>query len=70
MTIGLEGTITSISAEQYYRKIPKNLDTRKNCCNYPKIGTVSFYYRVMGLKDADRMGNSVDPDQTAPVGAV
>ena len=24
----------------------------------------------MGLKDVDRIANSVDPDQTAPVGAV
>ena len=24
----------------------------------------------MGPKDADRMANSVDPDQTAPLGAV
>ena len=44
-----------------YRKNPKNLDTKNNCCNYLKIGTLSFYYRVMGPKDADRMAN----DQTA-----
>ena len=25
-----------------------------------------FYHGVMGPKDADRMANSVDPDQTAP----
>ena len=31
----------------------------KNCCNYPEDGTVSFHYRVMGPKDADRMA---DPD--------
>ena len=37
---------------------------RKNCCAYPKIGTLSLYYRVIGPKDADRMANSVDPDQT------
>ena len=24
-----------------------------------------FYHRVMGPKDADRMTNNVDPDQTA-----
>ena len=28
-----------------------------------------FYYRVIGPKDADGMANSVDPDQTAPLGA-
>ena len=38
---------------------------KKNCCNYPKIGSVSFYYRVMGPNDADGMANSVDPDQIA-----
>ena len=42
----------------------------KKCCNYPKTGTVSFYYRVMGPKDADGMANSGDPYQTAPLGDV
>ena len=45
--------------------ILKNPDTRKKCCNYPKIGTVSFCYRVIGPKDADGMTNGVDPDQTS-----
>ena len=39
----------------------------KTFCNYPKIGVVSFYYRVMGPNDADGMANSVNPDQTAPL---
>ena len=39
---------------------------QKNRCNYPKIGTVSLYYRVNGLKYTDGMANSVDPDQGAP----
>ena len=43
-----------------------NLDTRKNGCDYPKIKTVSFYYRVFGPKDVDGRANSVDSDQTAP----
>ena len=29
-----------------------------------------LYPRVMSPKDADGMANSVDPDQTAPLGAV
>ena len=29
-----------------------------------------LYYRVMCPNDADGMANSVDPDQTAPLGAV
>ena len=51
-----------------YHKIPKNSNTRKKCCNYPKIGTASFNYIVMGPKDADGIANSVDHDQTAPLG--
>ena len=29
-----------------------------------------LYYRVMSENEADGMANSVDPDQTAPLGAV
>ena len=29
-----------------------------------------LYYSVMSPNDADGMANSVDPDQTAPLGAV
>ena len=29
-----------------------------------------LYHRLMSPNDADRMANSVDPDQTAPLGAV
>ena len=29
-----------------------------------------LYHREMSPNDADRMANSVDPDQTAPLGAV
>ena len=29
-----------------------------------------LYYRVMSPNDADGMANIVDPDQTAPLGAV
>ena len=50
-----------------YCNYPKILDTRKNCCKYPKIGSVSFFYTVMGPKDVDGMANSVDTDQTAPL---
>ena len=35
-----------------------------------KQGTVWFYSAVIHPKDADRMENSADPDQTAPLGAV
>ena len=29
-----------------------------------------LYHEVVSPKDADGMANSVDPDQTAPVGAI
>ena len=38
------------------------------------VSTLKFehfdHHRMMTPKDADRMANSVDPDQTAPRGAV
>ena len=41
------------------------MDTPKICCNHPKSWTL----RVMHPKDAEGIANSVDPDQTAPLGA-
>ena len=46
-----------------YRKNPKNLDTRKNCCNHSKIWTKWLYHGLMCPNGADGMANSVDPDQ-------
>ena len=51
-------------------KFPKYSDTPKICCNQSKIWTMWLYHRVLSPNDADGMANSVDPDQTAPVGAV
>ena len=53
-----------------YRKFPKYSDTQKNCCNHSKIWTMLLYSRIMSPNDADGMANSVEPDQTAPLGAV
>ena len=53
-----------------YRKFPKYWNTPKICCNHSKIWTMWLYHRVMSPNDADGMANSVDPDQTAPLGAV
>ena len=53
-----------------YRKFPKYSDTPKNCCNHPKSWTRWLYFRVTLPKDAEGIANSVDPDQTAPLGAV
>ena len=54
----------------YYSKFPKYSDTKKICCNHSKNLSMWFYHRVMSQNDADGMANSVDPDQTAPLGAV
>ena len=49
-----------------YRKKSKNWDTSNNYRNCPTIGTVGFYSAVMCSKDAGRITNREDPDQTAP----
>ena len=53
-----------------YPKIPKYSDTQKICCNHSKILTMWLYHRGMSPKDVHGMANSVDPDQTAPLGEV
>ena len=54
----------------FYCKSPKYSDPQTICCNHSKIWTMWLYHRVMSPNDADGMANSVDPDQTAPLGAV
>ena len=56
--------------KQQPNKFPKYSDTQKMCCNHSKIWTMSLYHRVMSPNDTDGMANRVDPDQTAPLGAV
>ena len=53
-----------------YRKSAKFSDTRNLCCNLPKIQTKRPNLKVFHQKDANRITNSEDPDQTAPLGAV
>ena len=53
-----------------YRKNSKNWDTWNNYHICPTIGTVGFYSAVLCSKDANRITNREDPDQTAPWGAV
>ena len=53
-----------------YRKVPKFSDTRKLCCNSPKILTKMPNLREFHQNDANGIANSEDPDQTAPLGAV
>ena len=45
-----------------YRKFPKYSDTQKICCNHSKIWTMWLYHRVMSQNHADRIANSVDPE--------
>ena len=58
------------NVETTYHKVPKFSDARKLCCNLPKIQTKSPNLRLFRQKDAIRIANSADPDQTAPLGAV
>ena len=53
-----------------YCKFPKYSDAQKICYSHSKIWTMLLYHRVMNPNDVDGMANSVDPDQTAPLGAV
>ena len=69
-TKGSEMWFKASSSCIYYRKFPKYSDTQKNCCNHPKSWTRWRNLRVIHPKDAERMANNVDPDQTAPLGAV
>ena len=54
----------------HYCKVPKFSDTRKLCCNLPKIQTKRHNLRVFCQKNANGKANSEDPHQTAPRGAV
>ena len=47
-----------------------DFDFFPNYCNLPKIQTKRSNLRVFCQKDANRIANSEDPDQTAPKGAV
>ena len=49
-----------------YRKNSKNWDTLNYYCDCPTNGIVGFYSAILRSKDADRITNRVDTDQTAP----
>ena len=49
-----------------YRKNSKNWDTLNYYHDCPTNGIVGFYSAILHLKDADRITNRVDTDQTAP----
>ena len=49
-----------------YRKNRKHWDTLKYYRDCPTNGIVGFYSAILRSKDADRITNRVDTDQTAP----
>ena len=49
-----------------YRKNSKNWDTINYYRDCPTNGIVGFYSAILHSKDADRITNRVDTDQTAP----
>ena len=53
-----------------YRKTPKNSDTRKFAVITLKVEQGGFTLGRMRPKNAVAIANSVDPDQTAPLGGV
>ena len=59
-----------IGRNRTYRKNSKNWDTLNYHRDCPTNGIVGFYSAILRSKDADRITNRVDTDQTAPRGAV
>ena len=54
----------------FYHKNPEISDTQKFAVITLKVEQDGISLRVMHPKDAEGIANSVDPDQTAPLGAV
>ena len=53
-----------------YRKSPKFLDTKNVAETTPNFKQKDLFIEKLCPKGVDGMANSVDPDQTAPLGAV
>ena len=64
------GLMLKLHSIYEYRNDLKFSDTQNICCNHSKVWTMWLYHRLMSPNDADGKANSVDPDQTAPLGAV
>ena len=58
--------IICIKKNTAYRKNSKNWDTLYYYRDCPTNGIVGFYSALSRSKDADRITNRVDTDQTAP----
>ena len=69
-TLQKHSLIMTLAVHLYLIKFTQHLDNRSPCQIYPKISTSPFFNLVMDLKYCDGMANSVDHDQTAPLGAV
>ena len=66
MEADLRHVIKQINQGLITRKNSKNWDTLNYFCDCPTNGIVGFYSAILRSKDADRITNRVDTDQTAP----
>ena len=62
----IQCTSETIRTMTEYRKNSKNWDTLNYYRDCPTNGIVGFYSAILRTKDADRITNREDPDQTAP----
>ena len=62
--------VLELTQFSYYRKNSKNWDTLNYYRDCPTNGIVGFHSAILHSKDADRITNRVDTDQTAAWGAV
>ena len=60
--IGETGGFKETTISEVYRKVPKFSDTRKLCCNLPKIQGKRPNLYVFLRKEANGIANSEDPD--------
>ena len=58
--------IAHLQSHKDYRKNSKNWDTLNYYRDCPTNVIVGFYSAILRSKDADRITNRVDTDQTAP----
>ena len=64
--IKISQTVIWLQQTEDYRKNSKNWDTLNYYRDCPTNGIVGFYSAILRSKDADRITNRVDTDQTAP----
>ena len=64
--IQMAGSAAAFLNISHYRKKSKNWDTLNYYRDCPTNVIVGFYSAILRSKDADRITNRVDTDQTAP----